>query len=141
MLQAAMPTYNVADLDIMTSGLGTLVLASGDVTTQIGEKFQATTNNIQKITLLLSVQNLVAGQQNNLVWTGDLIASIYPLQTSVNCPTDLVPGLPTQFAPSNIPVAQISFNYGTLRLPAWCWIPYHNPWISFSVIPLLLLVI
>lgn len=114
MLQAAMPTYNVANLDIMTSGLGTLVLASGDVTTQIGEKFQATTNNIQKITLLLSVQNLVAGQQNNLVWTGDLIASIYPLQTSVTCPTDLVPGLPTQFAPSNIPVAQISFNYGTL---------------------------
>jgi hypothetical protein len=114
MLQAAMPTYNVADLNIMTTGLGTLILASGDVTTQVGEKFQATTNNIQKITLLLSVQNLVAGQQNNLVWTGDLIASIYPLQTMVNCPTDLAPGLPTQFAPSNIPIAQLSFNYNSL---------------------------
>jgi hypothetical protein len=114
MLQAAMPTYNVADLNIMTSGLGTLILSNGDVTTQLGEKFQATTNNIQKITLLISVQNLVAGQQNNLVWTGDLIVSIYPLQTMVTCPTDLAPGLPTQFAPSNIPVAQISFNYNSL---------------------------
>ena len=115
MLQAAMPTYNVNDLNIMTQSVGNLTLFSGDVTTQIGQKFQATTNNIQKITLLLSVQNLVAGQQNNLVWTGDLIASIYPLQTTVNCVTDLAPGLPINFSPSNIPVAQISFTYLTLQ--------------------------
>lgn len=114
MLQAAMPTYNVADLNIMTQYLDLLVLASGDVTTQIGQKFQATTNNIQKVTFLLSVQNLVAGQQNNLVWTGDLIVSIYPLQTTLNCPTDLAPGLPIDFSPSNTPVAQISFNYNSL---------------------------
>lgn len=115
MLQAAMPTYNVSALNILTSQLDNLALLSGDVTTQIGQKFQATTNNIQKITLLLSVRNLVAGQQNNLVWTGDLVVSIYPLQTTLTCVTDLAPGLPINFAPSNIPVAQISFNYGTLQ--------------------------
>ena len=115
MLQAALPTYNVATLDIMTQPLDNLVLASGDVTTQIGQKFQATTNNIQKITFLLSVQNLVAGQQDNLVWNGDLIVSIFPLQTTLNCITDLAPGLPINFAPSNIPVAQISFDYLSLQ--------------------------
>lgn len=114
LLQMAMPTYNVTALDIMTQPLDNLVLSSGDVTTQIGQKFQATTNNIQKITLLLSVRNLVAGQQNNLVWTGDLIVSIYPLQTTVNCPSDLAPGLPILFSPSNIPVAQISYDYASL---------------------------
>ena len=114
MLRAAMPTYNITNLNIMTQPLDNLVLASGDVTTQIGQKFQATTNNIQKITLLLSVRNLVAGQQNNLVWAGDLIVSIYPLQTTVNCPSNLAPGLPILFSPSNIPIAQISYDYDSL---------------------------
>lgn len=115
MLQAAMPTYNITDLNILTQPLDELIISNGDVTTQIGQKFQATTNNIQKVTFLLSVRNIVAGQQNNLVWNGDLIVSIYPLQTSIDCPTDLAPGLPINFAPSNIPVAQISFNYGSLK--------------------------
>src|SRR5208337_1762027 len=91
-LQAALPLYNIADLNIYTQPLDNLPLLSGDVTTQIGEKFQANTNNIQKVSLLLSVRNQVSGQSNNLVWTGDIVLSIYPLQTSVDCPTDLVPG-------------------------------------------------
>jgi hypothetical protein len=114
MLQAALPTYNVADLNIYTAPLDNLALLSGDVTTQIGEKFIATTNNVQKATLLLSVQNLAVGQQNNLVWTGDLVVSIYPLQTTLGCPTDFVPNLPIDFSPSGIPLAQISYNYTSL---------------------------
>ena len=115
MLQAALPTYNIADLNIYTSELADLPLLSGDVTTQIGEKFIATTNNIQKITLLLSVRNLIVGQQNNLVWTGDIVVSIYPLQVSLDCPTDFVPNLPIDFSPFNIPLAQISYNYTSLQ--------------------------
>ena len=114
MLQAALPTYNIADLNIYTSQLDQLALLSGDVTTQIGEKFVATTNNIQKISLLLSVRNLNVGQQTNLVWTGDIIVSIYPLQSSLDCPTDFVPNLPIDFSPFNIPLAQISYNYNSL---------------------------
>lgn len=115
MLQAAMPLYNVADLNIYTTPLDNLQLSAGDVTTQIGEKFLATTTNIQKVTMLLSVQNLAVGQQNNLVWTGDIIVSIYPLQTTIDCPTDFLPNQAIQFTPSNIPIAQISYNYSSLQ--------------------------
>jgi hypothetical protein len=114
MLQAALPLYNVADLNIYTQPLDNLPLLSGDVTTQIGQKFQSTTDNIQKVTLLLSVRNQQVGQQNNLVWTGDIVVSVYPLQTSINCPTDFLPNLPIDFDPSNIPISQISFNYNSL---------------------------
>jgi hypothetical protein len=114
-LQNALPLYNVADLNIFTAELDDLPILAGDVTTQIGQKFQATTNSIQKVTLLLSVRNLVAGLQNNLVWTGDIVVSIYPLQTATECPTDFLPSLPIDFSPSNIPVAQISYNYNSLQ--------------------------
>jgi hypothetical protein len=114
MLQAALPLYNVTDLNIYTSPLDNLPLLAGDVTTQIGEKFQATTNNIQKITLLLSVRNQTSGQQNNLAWTGDILVSVYPLQTSIDCPTNFLPNLPINFSPFNIPLAQISYDYTSL---------------------------
>jgi hypothetical protein len=115
MLQAAMPLYNIAALNIYTQPLTTIAISTGDVTTQIGEKFITTTDNIQKVTLLLSVENLVVGQENNLVWTGDIIVSIYPLQTNIDCPTDFLPNLPIDFPPSNIPLAQISYNYASLK--------------------------
>jgi hypothetical protein len=114
-LQAALPLYNVAALNINTTELGQQILLNGDVTTQIGEKFVATSNNIQKITLLLSVQNTIIGQQNNLVWGGDLLCSIYPLQSTVTCPTDIVPTTAIDFSPSNIPLAQISYTYSSLQ--------------------------
>ena len=114
-LQAALPLYNISDLNILTQPADELPLLAGDVTTQIGQKFQATTNSVQKITLLLSVRNLVAGLQNNLVWTGDIVVSIFPLQTATECPTDFLPSLPIDFSPSNIPVAQISYNYNSLQ--------------------------
>lgn len=114
-LQAALPLYNINDLNIFTQPVDNLPLLSGDVTTQIGQKFQATTNSVQKVTLLLSVRNLVAGLQNNLVWTGDIVVSVYPLQTATECPTDFLPSLPIDFSPSNIPVAQISYNYNSLQ--------------------------
>lgn len=56
MLQAALPLYNVDNLNITTAVQQNLAILQGDVTTQIGEKFLATTNNIQKVSLLLSVQ-------------------------------------------------------------------------------------
>lgn len=112
LLQAALPLYNIDNLNIYTAAKGDKVLSANDVTTQIGQKFVATTNNIQKVTLLLSVQNLVTPA--DLVWTGDLIVSIYPLQSNIDCPTDVVPNLPIDFSPSNIPLAQVSIDYNTL---------------------------
>jgi hypothetical protein len=115
LLQSALPLYNIDSLNIFTGDLDKKVISSGDVTTQIGEKFLATTNNIQKVSLLLSVQNLVVGHETDLVWNGDLVVSIYPLQSGIDCPSDIAPNLPIDFSPSNIPVAQVSINYATLQ--------------------------
>ncbi len=114
LLQSALPLYNVDTLNILIGNLDKKVLSSGDVTTHIGEKFLATTNNIQKITLLLSTRNLVVGSELDLVWNGDLIVSIYQLQSSIDSPSDIAPNLPIDFSPSNIPIAQISVNYDSL---------------------------
>jgi hypothetical protein len=114
LLQNALPFYNIDSLGIYTAGIDKKVLLNSDVTTQIGEKFLATTNNIQKVSLLLSVRNLEVGSENDLVWNGDLVVSIYPLQSDLDCPTDIAPSLAIDFAPSNIPLAQVSVNYTTL---------------------------
>lgn len=113
-LASALPLYNLDTLNITTDQLDQKMILSGDVSTQIGEKFIATTNNIQKVTLLLSVRNVVVGQETDLAWNGDLVVSIYPLQSDVTCSTDIAPNLPIDFSPSNIPVAQISVNYTSL---------------------------
>jgi len=115
LLQAALPLYNTDTLDIFTGDLEKKLLLSGDVTTQIGEKFLATTNNVQKVTLLLAVRNQVIGSETDLSWNGDLVVSIYPLQSDVDCPSDIAPTLPIDFSPSNIPVAQISTNFASLQ--------------------------
>jgi hypothetical protein len=115
LLTNALPLYNISSLNIQTGILQNQIIAAGDVTTQIGEKFLANANNIQKVSLLLSVQNSAPGQATNLVWSGDLIISIYPLQSAVNCITDIIPNLPIDFSPYNIPLAQVSFTYNTLQ--------------------------
>jgi hypothetical protein len=112
LLQGALPLYNIDSLNITSGSLDQKLLLNGDVTTQIGEKFLATTNNIQKVTLLLSVRN--TDNSTDLIWNGDLVLSIYPLQSFVDCPTDISPSLPIDFSPSNIPVAQVSLNYVSL---------------------------
>jgi hypothetical protein len=76
------------------------------------QKFIATTNNIQKATLLLSVENNAT--PTNLTWDGDLVVSIYPLQSSIECPSDIAPNLAIDFSPYNIPIAQVSMNYDQL---------------------------
>jgi hypothetical protein len=112
-LKTALPYYNIDSLNInLTSDYK--VLAATDITTQIGQKFISKSNNIQKITLLLGAQNLIIGSETDLQWTGDLIVSIYPLQTNISCPSDLVPGSAIEYDPSNIPLAQLSYSYNTL---------------------------
>lgn len=115
LLQSALPLYNIDTLNIFTNEVDQKVLLNGDVTTQIGEKFLASTHNIQKVTLLLSVRNLDVGHETDFAWNGDLVVSIYPLQSSLDCPTDIAPSLPIDFSPSNIPVAQVSVNYSSLK--------------------------
>lgn len=111
-LAAALPSYNLNTLNITTGYLQLVSLVENDVSSQIGQKFLASTNNIQKITLLLSVINNTT--PSNLVWTGDVLVSIYPLQSVVACQTDITPQLAIDFDPSGVPLAQLSLNYSTM---------------------------
>lgn len=115
LLQSALPLYNIDDLAIATDVLDNKLLLTNDVTTHIGQKFQLKTNNIQKVSLLLSVRNQDVGNEDDLAWTGDLIISIYPLQSNIECSSDIAPNLPIEFSPSNIPLAQLSINYAALQ--------------------------
>lgn len=107
--------FSVDALNINTTGLPSREIDANDVTTQIGQKFKAQTNNIQKITLLLSVSKTGTDDNTEFDWTGDIVVSIYPLQTTVSCPTDIIPELAIDFDPNNVPLSQVSFNQTTLK--------------------------
>ena len=111
-LTTALPSYNIDTLNITSDYQQLRSLVEDDVSSQIGQKFLATTNNIQKITLLLAVTNAIT--PSDLEWTGDLIISIFQLQSALDCPLDIAPGTAIDFDPSNIPLAQLSLNYNTL---------------------------
>jgi hypothetical protein len=86
-----------------------------DVSTQIGQKFLSTTDNIQKITALLSVsEDTTVPIANRFDWTGDLIVSVYKLQTTTACPTDILPELAIDFDPEERPLAELSFSQSEL---------------------------
>lgn len=115
-IQTGMGTvYSIDALNINTTGISSQELNANDVTSQVGQKFKATTNNIQKITLLLAVQQNGSNVNTEFDWTGDLVISVYALQTSVSCPSDIVPELAIDFDPSNVPLAQISYTEATLK--------------------------
>lgn len=107
--------FSVDSLNINTGGVPSRELLANDVTSQIGQKFRATTNNIQKITLLLSVSKTDGYVTTEFDWSGDLVISIYPLQSTTSCPTDIVPNLAIDFDPSSVPLAQLSYTQATLR--------------------------
>ena len=77
----------------------------------IGQKFQATTNNIQKISLLLSVQrNTLAVPGEEFDWTGDIVVGVRRLQTVTTCLTDTIPDTLIEFDPEPAPIAEVSFD-------------------------------
>lgn len=104
--------YNYDNLNITTAAKQDRYLHKNDVVSQIGQKFIATTNNIQKITTLLSIE-ATSGDVNN-IWTGELIFSLYALQSDVVNYSDFVPNSAIDFDPSNIPLAQQSISYASL---------------------------
>lgn len=116
LLASALPLYNIDSLNIKTAEADHQLLLVDDVSSQVGQKFLAKTNNVQKISLLLAVENTNPGFETDLAWLGELVVSIYPLQTSIDCPTDIAPDLQIDFSPANIPLAQVSESYNSLAL-------------------------
>lgn len=108
--------YSVDALEINTTGLDSKTLIADDVVSQVGQKFLAKTNNIQKITLLLGItKNSEVAEADWYDWSGDFIVSIYPLQTTTSCPTDVIPSLAIDFDPTAQPLVQISYNQTSLK--------------------------
>lgn len=110
------PDYSVDSLDINTTPRNFRFLEANNVVKKIGQKFQATTNNIQKITLLLGANHdgYTSGP-NQFDWSGDIVVSVYALQTTTACSTDIIPELAIDFDPSSEPIAQLSFNQASLE--------------------------
>jgi hypothetical protein len=112
-LNIGLSNYNISDLGIKKSG-EIKTIPVNNVTLQIGQKFKSKTNNIQKITLLLSVSN-TASNPDDYLWNGEVVVSVYSLQNSLQCPTDIPPETLIDYPPSPIPLAQISFDYESLK--------------------------
>src|SRR5690606_9684543 len=70
----------------------------------------------QKITLLLGVaRDDDADTEDRFDWDGDLVVSVYPLQTTVDCPTDIIPELAIDFEPQITPLVEVSFSKSELE--------------------------
>ena len=108
--------YSVNTLNITQTWLNKRLLPTNDLTTIYGEKFLATSDNIQKITLLLGVEkDSTVTQAHWFDWSGDIIITVYPLQTSVSCITDVVPQNAIDFPPEATPVAQLTISQSELK--------------------------
>jgi hypothetical protein len=109
--------YDADNLQINITGRQPMrVIEANDITTQIGQKFYTENNNIQKVTLLLAVSVDDDGYiENKYDWTGDLVVSIYRLQTTTSCPTDIVPDLAIDFDPEERPISELSFSQEELK--------------------------
>jgi len=83
--------------------------------TIIGQKFQATTDNIQKVSILLSVESdPLAAPGDEFNFTGDIVLGIRKLQVTTTCPTDIIPGAAIDFDPEPSTIAEISFSQSEL---------------------------
>lgn len=113
---AATEELDANDLNINTTATTTRELPPDTVGLIIGQKFQATTDNIQKISLLLSVQeNTLALPGEEFNWSGDIVVGIRALQTTTTCPTDAIPGTAIEFDPEPSALAEVSFNQSGLE--------------------------
>jgi hypothetical protein len=113
---AATEDLNADDLNINITSTSTRKLEPNESGIIIGEKFQATTDNIQKITILLSVEErtlVPAGEEFD--WSGDIVVGIRKLQTTTVCPTDTIPGTEIEFDPEPSSLAEVSFDMADLE--------------------------
>ena len=103
--------------DISTPDIADITLPyNTSLSTIIGEKFLATTNNIQKVRLLLAVtQDTTKTGADQYDWSGDLIVGIRPLQTTVTCAGDEAPVNAIDYDPDFNPLVQVSIDQDTLK--------------------------
>ena len=109
---AAVDSLDVNDLQINVTATGTRKLLPSVGGVIVGQKFKATTGNIQKVSTLLSVEDdAVYG----FSWSGSIVLGIRQLQSTVTCQTDIVPGTSIEFDPYPVSLAEISFTQNDLE--------------------------
>jgi hypothetical protein len=110
------PSRSVADLNISIASFAQRELLPDDVTTRIGQKFLATGNNIQKISVLLSVlRDNSAPVGDEYRWSGQIVLNLHALQTTVDCPVKPTPDNLEDFDPDPTVVAQLSLDVDDLE--------------------------
>lgn len=103
---------SIDDLDIGMSSYQTRTLDANDVTTKIGQKFQANGNNIQKISVLLSTEY---DATDGYDFSGSIVLSVYELQAEVSCPVSPVPDNAEDFDPDPRIIGQLSIDKDDLE--------------------------
>lgn len=114
---AAANSLDEDDLNINVTATSTRTLAASTSSgVVIGEKFLATTDNIQKVSMLLSVTEdttAIAGEEFD--WSGDIVVGIGKLQSSTICPTDTLPDAAIDYDPEPSVLIEKSFDQAELE--------------------------
>lgn len=102
-------TNNINDLyiDLVGQPESLKFEKNGPTSVSYGQKFLATSNNIQKVDLALSVVN---DPTTGLDFSGDIVVGIHQLITAINCPTDAIPEDLIDFDPEVTPLVEVSFS-------------------------------
>lgn len=83
----------------------------GSTIRSYGQKFLAKANNLQKVELLLSVEeNTLAPAGLEYEFSGDIVVSINRLMTDISCITDPSPDNLIDFDPEPSPIAEVSYS-------------------------------
>lgn len=106
---------SLANLNIGIASISQREIVPDDVTTRIGQKFLAKGTNIQKVSLLVSVEeDITAPPGDEYRWTGQLVLNIHALQAAVSCPVEPVPDNLEDFDPDPTVIAQLSLDADAL---------------------------
>lgn len=97
------PTNSIDELFINYSMGSHTFDANGDIGVSFGQKFVSSSNNLQKVELLMSVDE---DATNGVNWDGDLVFSLYELEAS----SDLRSSNPLDGSPKLIPIAEVSLD-------------------------------
>lgn len=110
-------TYNFQELYFeLSSSKDFLFEPYADQTISYGQKFLASTNNIQKVDLLLFVKedpDADVGSEHN--FSGELVFSIHKLRDDISCLTDPSPNNLLDFDPNPSPLAEVSYSQEDLE--------------------------
>ena len=88
----------------------------GNQTISYGQKFLAKSNNLQRIDVLLSVEEDSAALEGaEFDFSGELVVSIHKLSTDIKCITDPNPDNLIDFDPEQSPLMELSYNMEDLK--------------------------